>query len=145
LARGEAVSSEIVNTTWRERLALPDLPEVTPQEAGVNLAGIAASVDLTFFAHYATDAAGHTNRMDHAVTALERVDAFLDGLVPALDPLSLLVLASDHGNIEDVTSGHKRNPTLSILVGPGAAELRTGLAKLTDLAGLILGYLSGHP
>lgn len=143
LAKGDAVSSEIVNTTWRERLALPDLPEISPQDAGRNLAKIAETAHLTFFAHYATDTAGHTHRMKDCIAALQRVDGFLGGLLSSLGPETLLVLASDHGNIEDTRGGHTRNPTLSVLVGPGAEELRKGLSSLTDVAGMILRVLSG--
>ena len=143
LARGEAVSSEIVNTAWRKRLALPDLPDISPQDAGRNLAKISGTAHLTFFAHYATDTAGHTHMMRESVDALERVDAFLSGLLSSLDPETLLVLASDHGNIEDTTGGHTKNPTLSILAGPGAVELKKGLTNLTDVAGMILRVLAG--
>jgi hypothetical protein len=142
LARGEAVSSEIVNTTWRERLGLRHLPDITPREAGANLAAIAAGAHLTFFAHYATDLVGHTRRMKPAIEALERVDAFLGGLIPSLDPRTLLVVASDHGNIEEVTTGHTRNPILGLLVGDGAPALRRGQTRLTDVAQRILDYLS---
>ena len=142
LAKGEAISSEIVNTTWRKHLALSHLPEVTPQEAGRNLATIASTANLTFFAHYTTDTAGHTRKMEDGVAALERVDAFLDGLLSAMDPQILLVLASDHGNIEDIRAGHTANPTLSVLAGPEAAGLRKGLTNLTDVAGMILRFLA---
>ena len=145
MVTGEAVSSEIVNTTWRERLALPDLPEITPRDAGRNLAKIAGTAHLTFFAHYATDTAGHTHLMQASVAALERVDAFLDGLLSTLDKKTLLVLASDHGNIEDIREGHTRNPTLSVLAGPGAADLKKGLNSLTDVAGIVLRSLVGGP
>ena len=76
--------------------------------------------------------------MAAAVAALETVDAFLGGLVPALPPETLLVLASDHGNIEDITQGHTRNPTFSLLVGPGARELAQGASCITDIPDLIL-------
>jgi hypothetical protein len=141
LARGEAVSSEILNTAWRTRLGLADLPEITPAEAGLTLARIAAKAELTFFAHYSTDTAGHTRSMEAAVEALERVDAFLAGLIPALPHGTLLVLASDHGNIEDISQGHTRNPTLGILCGPDAGALGAGLSSITEIPRLILGYL----
>jgi 2,3-bisphosphoglycerate-independent phosphoglycerate mutase len=143
LARGEALSSEIVNTAWKTRLGLTHLPEVTPREAGRNLARIAETARLTFFAHYSTDTAGHKKDMGEAVEALERVDSFLGGVLEALPPSTLTVLASDHGNIEDVTSGHTRNPTLALLAGPGAARLRRGLTRITDLSGMILRHLQG--
>jgi len=138
LARGEAVSSEIVNTAWRDRLGLDYLPEVSPEAAGRNLAGISREADLTFFAHYSTDTAGHRRSMDAAVRALELFDEFLGGLVPALAPDTLLILASDHGNIEDVSQGHTLNPTFNLLAGPGAAEMASGLVRITDLADAVL-------
>lgn len=144
LARGEAISSEIVNTAWRTHLGLTHLPEVTPEQAGLNLAGIVETARLTFFAHYSTDLAGHMGRMDEAVEALERVDAFLGGVLKALPPGTLTVLASDHGNIEDITSGHTRNPALTVLLGPGASTLREGLSRITDIPGMILRYLAGN-
>ncbi|MFH1763156.1 MAG: alkaline phosphatase family protein [Gemmatimonadota bacterium] len=142
LGRGEAVSSEILNTAWRTRLGLTYLPEVTPEEAGRNLARITRDARLTFFAHYSTDTAGHKRTMPDAVAALERVDGFLGGVVPALPPKTLLVVASDHGNIEDISQGHTRNPTFGLLWGPGAKELGAGLSGITDIPGLILRYLT---
>lgn len=143
LARGEAVASEIVNDGWRMHPGHRSVPEVTPTEAGANLARIAARHELTLYAHYATDHAGHRGGMDGAVAALERVDAFLGGLVAELDPEILLVVASDHGNIEDVDAEHTRNPVLGILAGPDAERRRAGLTRITDLAGAILGWLGG--
>jgi 2,3-bisphosphoglycerate-independent phosphoglycerate mutase len=127
LASGNAVASEIVNDGWRRHLGHVDLPQVTAREAGRNLATIAGSHDLTVYAHYATDTAGHTKDMRRAVGALERVDAFLAGVLDELAPDALLLVASDHGNIEDVTTGHTRNPALGLAAGPGsmsAGELR---------------------
>jgi phosphopentomutase len=98
---------------------------------------------LTFFAHYSTDTAGHEKNMAAAVAALERVDSFLGGLIPALPPETLLVIASDHGNIEDISKGHTRNPTFSLLRGPGAGEAAKGVSRITDIPGLILRHLTG--
>lgn len=142
LARGEALSSEILNTAWRTRLGLTDIPELTPEEAGRNLARITETASLTFFAHYSTDTAGHEKNMAAAVAALERVDSFLGGLIPALPPETLLVIASDHGNIEDISKGHTRNPTFSLLLGPGARKATKGVSRITDIPGLILRYLT---
>jgi hypothetical protein len=142
LSRGEAISSEILNTAWRKRLGLVHLPQVTPQEAGRNLARITQGAGLTFFAHYSTDTAGHQRTMKDGVAALERVDAFLGGVIPALPPRTLLVVASDHGNIEDITEGHTLNPTFSLFVGPGSHELGEGISRITDIADLILRYLT---
>ena len=66
LARGDALSSEIVNTAWRTRLGYVELPEIPPLEAGKKLARISRQVDLTFFAHYTTDYAGHRGKVTYS-------------------------------------------------------------------------------
>lgn len=134
LERGDAVASELTNDLWRERLGRTTLPRITPRQAGHNLARIAASHHFSFFAHYATDTAGHTGEMGAAVAALERLDDFLGGVLEALPPEIMLIVASDHGNIEDIRGGHTRNPALALLVGPGHGEVAEGVADLTDVA-----------
>ena len=143
LARGEALSSEIVNTSWKTRLGYTELPDITPRRAGRQLAQISHAHDLTFFAHYATDYAGHRGRMEGALRALEVVDSFLAGVLEEMAAETLLVVASDHGNVEDVTAGHTLNPVLGLLVGTCARERRQELGKITDIPGMILGALSG--
>jgi phosphopentomutase len=143
LAAGDALSSEIVNTAWREHLGAADIPDVTPAAAGGILARMAARHRLTFFAHYATDQAGHLGCMETSVFALERVDDFLGGVLLHLPADTLLVIASDHGNIEALGRSHTLNPALAVLAGPGALALRRGLREITDIPGAILAYLSG--
>ncbi len=70
--------------------------------------------------------------MSEAVAAIERVDAFLRGVLAGLADDVLLVLASDHGNIEDTSTGHTRNPALGVAVGQGAEDV----AGLSDLRGV---------
>jgi hypothetical protein len=144
LAEGNAVSSEIVNDSWRLHLGHRLVPEVTAEEAGRNLARISRDASLTLYAHYATDTAGHRKEMTAAVAALERVDAFFSGLVDALDADTLLLVASDHGNLEDVRAGHTLNPALGVARGPGA-ERAAGLSDLREVAALVLEMLGVRP
>lgn len=141
LARGDAVASEITNTAWRERLGHTDVPDITPEQAGHNLARIAAAHDLTLFAHYTLDYLGHRGTFAGAVAALERVDAFVGGLHDALPPGVLLVVASDHGNIEDTRRGHTHNPALGLVFGPAHRDVASRLRALTDVTPEILRYL----
>ncbi len=141
LARGDAIASEIENTGWRVRLGHASLPSITPAEAGVALARIAAANHLTFFAHYATDTAGHRGGMEGAVKVLERVDAFLGGYLSAAPSDAVLLIASDHGNVEDVTTGHTRNPTLGVVAGPHAERRASGLGSIIDVADAVIRWL----
>lgn len=132
-----AVSSEIVNDGWRRWLGDDAAPVVTAEAAGGILAEIAAEHDLTLFAHYSTDTAGHRGGMEGGVAALERVDAFLGGLRADLPSDTTLLVVSDHGNIEDVRGGHTRNPALGLEVGPTLGAM----ASLTDVTAAVLGRL----
>jgi hypothetical protein len=138
LAEGTAISSEILNSAWRTRLGFKQIPEIAPDKAGQNLARLTHEAELTFFAHYATDTAGHERKMEPAVAALERVDLFLAGVLSELSSGTLLVVASDHGNIEDVTKGHTHNPVLGMVAGPGSWELARTASGITDIPDLIL-------
>jgi 2,3-bisphosphoglycerate-independent phosphoglycerate mutase len=141
LEAGRAVASEITNDGWRTLLGRTSVPAIEPADAGRNLAAIAAAHDLTLFAHYATDHAGHRRDMCAAMAALERVDAFLAGLVDALPDDVLVFVVSDHGNIEDVRVGHTRNPALGAVIGSGHVLLARRLRSLTDIAPTVLDVL----
>jgi 2,3-bisphosphoglycerate-independent phosphoglycerate mutase len=136
LAEGRAVASSITNERWRERLG-SDVPEVTPEEAARTLARIVAGADVTLFAHYDTDYTGHRGDLAAAVAVLERVDAFLGALADALPADALLVVSSDHGNLEDVRGGHTINPVPVLALGAGRENF-TDARAITEVAPRIL-------
>ncbi|MEO5511319.1 MAG: alkaline phosphatase family protein [Longimicrobiales bacterium] len=143
LKRGNAVASEIVNDGWRDRLGVTGLPDLSPAEAGENLARISAGYDLTLFAHYQTDTEGHRKDTSAAVAALERVDTFLGGVVATMSADTLLFVTSDHGNIEDTRTGHTRNPAIALAVGRDHEILTAGVESLLDVTPMIMRILSG--
>jgi bisphosphoglycerate-independent phosphoglycerate mutase (AlkP superfamily) len=135
------VASEIENEGWRKHLGFADLPRVEPREAGAILGRISSGHRLTLYAHYATDIAGHRGGMDGARAALERVDLFLGGILEMLPRDHLLLVASDHGNIEDVEAGHTLNPALGLAAGPGCVERTRGMESILDVTPRILEWL----
>lgn len=141
LMRGDAIASEITHTGWREGLGRTDIPEISAEDAGRNLAAIASRHRLTLFAHYATDGAGHLMDLNAGMDAFQRVDAFLGAVVHAMEDDVLLVVVSDHGNLEDARVQHTRNPALCLAVGPGHAAFAARLASLTDVAAALLDLL----
>lgn len=138
LERGDAVASEITNEGWIERLGRASLPVIPPERAGANLAGIAARHDLTLYAHYTTDHVGHRGGYDDAVAALETVDRFLAGVLSELPSDTLLLVVSDHGNIEDVRREHTRNPALGLVTGPGHRAVASSMRDLRDVTPVVL-------
>jgi 2,3-bisphosphoglycerate-independent phosphoglycerate mutase len=141
LAEGHAVASSITNERWRERLG-DEMSQVTPEEAARTLARIASGAKMTLFAHYDTDYMGHRGAMPAAVAALEKVDAFLGALVDALPADTLLVVSSDHGNLEDVRAGHTTNPVPLLAVGPGhrAFAAARSILHVADGISYMLGF-----
>jgi bisphosphoglycerate-independent phosphoglycerate mutase (AlkP superfamily) len=78
---------------------------------------------------------------------MEAFDAVLGGLIACWhDRSDLILLTSDHGNMEDMdVRGHTLNPVPGLLIGP--AELRARLAPqmsdLTDVAPAVMTALYG--
>lgn len=141
LREGDAVATEIVNDGWRGRLNRSDVPAIDEAEAARNLIRIARRYRLTLFAHYTTDAAGHRRDIDAARAAIARVDRFLGALLEALPTDLVIVIASDHGNVEDCTQGHTRNPAFGVVAGSTVPPRRPMPETLCDIAPFTLGIL----
>ncbi|MBI5877855.1 MAG: alkaline phosphatase family protein [Chloroflexi bacterium] len=137
LAAGRAVSASLTNERWPHA----DSPSlITAHEAGRNFERLSRDYDLTLFEFFLTDVAGHRPARISAVAILERLDEFIGGIVELMDlQNSLLVVTSDHGNIEDnSTRRHTRNPVPAILVGSGRHEAARRMHSLADVAPAIL-------
>lgn len=137
LYAGRALSADFTGHGWRTRLGLPEAPVLSPRQAGQQLARLARDYDLSFFEYWLSDYAGHGQDMNQACDLLETFDAVLGGLLETWQAAdSLLLITSDHGNLEDLsTHGHTLNPAPALLVG--ASELRSTFAQgLTDLTGV---------
>jgi hypothetical protein len=145
LARGEAVSGlSMDNRYWADNGA--PVPRITPFIAGQNLMRLAQAYDFTVFEYAPTDMVGH--KVDHAsiLAVLNEVDEFLRGIVDLLRPRSdLLIVTSDHGNIEDWTvKGHTRNPVPTILIGARRTQAASRIHALTDITPAILNLFTDN-
>jgi 2,3-bisphosphoglycerate-independent phosphoglycerate mutase len=142
LARGEAVFHDFTNRLLPERGCY--LPPITPHEAGARLTHLAEAHAFTLYEHFLTDRAGHARDMDRAIEILENLEAFLDAVLSALNPVeTLVVLTSDHGNLEDLsTKQHTTNLVPTLLWGARAAEAAATIRSLPDIAPAILRLLS---
>ncbi len=143
LRQGDAVSPDFTNVGWRDFLGYADLPLLSPEQAGRQLAEVARRYAFSFFEHWPTDRAGHRGPLDEAVRHMELIDAAVGGLLAAWDDSrDLLIITSDHGNLEEKDHRqHTRNPVPTILVGPGHRELATHVADLTGIATVVRAFL----
>ncbi len=133
---------------WRARFSEQEFPLLSPHESGRLMASLAARQDFSFFDHWLTDYVGHRGDLHQAVALLERLDAVLAGLLEAWDDSQgLIVITSDHGNIEDLSQrGHTRNPVPTLVIGAARLAFTRDLTDLTGFAPAILSVLnSGHP
>jgi 2,3-bisphosphoglycerate-independent phosphoglycerate mutase len=143
LLLGKGISADIICAQW-EKLGHSEIPHISPAEAGRNLAHIAAKYHFTLFEYWLTDHAGHSRNMAAAEEILERFDEFLSGFLELFNPVNtLLVIVSDHGNIEDLsTKSHTRNRVPCILVGKHRHKLSKRIKNLTHITPAIMRLFS---
>jgi len=145
LQAGRALSADFTAEGWAAQPGFPPAPILTPSAAGQSLARLSAAYDLAWFDYWLSDYAGHRGTPEAAIDLLQAFDSVLGGLVEEWgDREDLVLLTSDHGNLEDLTArGHTRNPVPALLIGP--ARLRetfaAGLRDLTHIASAVMRLL----
>jgi 2,3-bisphosphoglycerate-independent phosphoglycerate mutase len=140
-----ALSADFTGEGWRDFLGFPDAPLFAPETAGANLASLAKRYDFSFFEYWASDYAGHKQDMAWAVKQLETFDGVLKGLLENWDTANdLILLTSDHGNMEDLgTRKHTAAPVPLLLFGSQQlrAEFQNDITDLTHIAPAISALL----
>lgn len=145
LLAGRALSADITSGWWH-RVA-PEVPRISAREAGRRLGRLAVAHTLTVFEFFRTDHLGHRPNLAAAHALLTEVDELVAGVLEIIDPAtSLLVIASDHGNCEDLsTSDHTRNPVPILLRGAGHAGVAARIQALPDVTPALLDWLDQPP
>ncbi len=137
---GRALSADFTGDGWRNMLGFPDAPLMTPQEAGRKLASLAMEYDFSLFEYWASDYAGHKQQMDWAVAQMEMFDGVLGGLEDERRKMKdelLVLVTSDHGNMEDMsTRRHTDAMVPALVIGERAAreKFTRGMTDLTHIA-----------
>jgi hypothetical protein len=145
----QAIAADFTAQGWRDHLNLPETPVLSPRQAGQRLADLAAGRELAFFEYWLSDYAGHKQEMQPALDLLRQLDQVLGGLLDAWDnDQGLILLTSDHGNLEDLsTRRHTANPVPGLLIG--APDLRERFTRelkdLTDVTPRILDFFGLGP
>jgi hypothetical protein len=139
LRAGRAFSADFTGQGWRGQLGFSDAPVYTLAEAGRRLAEAAFSRAFTFFEHWPTDIVGHRGTLEEAVATVQTLDTVLGSLLEAWDDArGLIVVTSDHGNIEDMsTRHHTLNKVPTLVIGAARREFAEGLTDLTGFAGAV--------
>ncbi len=129
----QAVFHDITRFTLQDKGY--NIPPVTPQQAAEHLFQLVLTYDFTLFEFFLTDLAGHSRDPLQAGNVLHMLDQFVETVVKlCASGEILLIITSDHGNIEDLgTRGHTRNLVPFVVLGPQAAELKAGVTSLIDI------------
>jgi hypothetical protein len=132
---GDALSSDITGARWHSHLGYSDTPVFDPETAADRLLSIAAAHRFTLYEYWYSDHLGHRGSFEEARQAIVELDRFLAAIIKrvlspaagsaaagsAAIPPPLVVISSDHGNVEDFSSRtHTANMVPFIAAGPGA-------------------------
>ena len=143
LMAGRALAADFTNAGWRTQLGYDDVPVFSPSNGGRELWRIAQPHHFVFFEHWMTDLLGHRRQLSEAVEALQIFDAFLGGLLEAADlDETLIIVSSDHGNVEDCSHRkHTENPVMTLLLGAERQHYATWIQGIDDFSGVIKDFL----
>jgi 2,3-bisphosphoglycerate-independent phosphoglycerate mutase len=117
---------------------------ISPEKAAQNLYKLSRDNDFTLFEHFITDIAGHIANMNDSVCVIERLDNFLAELTSLMDfEEDVLIITSDHGNIEDVTvQTHTMNKVPVIILGKKADAVNRQINSLIDIMPYVIELFS---
>jgi hypothetical protein len=146
LRAGRAIAADFTNAGWRTQLGYGDTPVYTPGQGGALVWQLAQDVQFLLFEHWYTDLLGHHQDLPGAVRVLETFDSFLGGLLAAADlDQTLIIVGSDHGNVEDCSHGkHTMNRSLTLVMGAQRAAVAARIQDLTDYAPVVRAFLDGR-
>jgi hypothetical protein len=121
-----------------------DVTERTEEEAATVLASLAAQNRFTLYEYFITDKVGHAQDMALAKVVLTSLAHFIRELIKRLDlERTTVILTSDHGNIEDLTSrNHTLHQVPTIVWGAHRERIAARIQTLADITPAIVSELA---
>jgi hypothetical protein len=142
LMAGRAVFQDYTNRVLIERGLQTEVR--TPEQAGEILARIAAEHRFTLYEYFITDKVGHLQDIEEARVVLTNLSRFVRALLARLDlGRATVLLTSDHGNIEDLSSrNHTLNPVPTLIWGEHRQHIARRVRTLADITPAIVEVLT---
>ena len=139
---GRAVYQDFTNAVLIERGE--DVKPRTPAEAATVLARIAGENRFTLYEYFITDKVGHKQDMQAAKVVLQNLAALVRGVLTEIDlKRTSVILTSDHGNIEDLSSrNHTLNSVPTIVWGLNRERIASRIKNLADITPAIVETLT---
>jgi hypothetical protein len=118
----------------------------TPEQAGEILAAVAAGHAFTLYEYFLTDTAGHKQDRERADAVLAGLSAMVRAVLEKTDLRDTTVmLTSDHGNIEDLsTRNHTLNQVPTLIWGAGREYCASRIRNLADITPVIVALLTAR-
>ncbi len=139
LRAGRALSAEIDNYRWVNKLNYK-LPVISPELAAKRLFRIGLQNHFTLFEFFLSDHLGHGRIPESFDHIYETLDRFLYFAILNIPENCTLIICSDHGNFEDIsTKMHTRNPSLTISAGQHAKYFADNIENISQIKKAILG------
>lgn len=137
----QAVYQDFTNNLLIERGE--DVKPRAADEAAQVLARIAAAHRFTLYEYFITDKVGHAQDMHAAKTVLQQLARFIRELLSDIDlSCTSVILTSDHGNIEDLSSrNHTLNEVPTIVWGANRDRIASRIKTLADITPAIVATL----
>jgi 2,3-bisphosphoglycerate-independent phosphoglycerate mutase len=142
LRNGRAVYQDFTNRMLIERGE--KVPLRTANEAAEVLAAIAAESRFTLYEYFITDKIGHAQDMEAARSVLQKLALLIRQLLVRVDlTRTSVILTSDHGNIEDLSSrNHTLNEVPTIVWGANRDSIASRIKSLADITPIIVESLT---
>jgi len=143
---GRSIYQEFTNAELKARGF--ELDPMTPAEAGRILGRASRDLDFTLYEYFQSDKAGHSGDIERSCTELVKLDSFMTALLEELSEDlaagTLVVVTSDHGNLEDATTRrHTLNPVPLMGWGDGARKFLAAVTRLDQVSGAIVARHEG--
>lgn len=140
---GDALAVDWTGEGWRSDLGYTDSPIYTPEEGGRKMVELSRRYDFSFFSHWVTDMVGHRGSIEDGVRLLTLFDRVMAGaLAEWRDDEGLLIVTSDHGNMENLSHGkHTENDVPTLIIGNGKERFAENLHSLADLVPAMADFL----
>ena len=121
-----------------------DVSERSEHEAAAVLSRIVSQNRFTLYEYFITDKVGHLQDMDAARSVLTSLALFLRETLIRLDlNRTAVILTSDHGNIEDLSSrNHTLHAVPTIVWGAQRKRIAARIKNLADITPAIVALLT---
>ena len=140
LRRREAVFADVTNEYLINEGY--DIEKILPEEAASVLMKLSKKYRFLLFEIPFLDGLAHKMMKDRLITSLYNIDRLIAATVNKIKNNTVMIISSDHGNLEDLSSkSHTTNPVPLMIWGRGADKISESITGIEDITPAIVRLL----